>query len=247
MSMSMGPGGYNNITMAAHDNKLPLIQRIYGLLTVSVVFAVLCGMAVMHTPSVGTVNTANGPIAVPSGVVVASNFSFLVWIALFGMLFLARYIKSQGAGLLLVFAFTGLAGAWVTPSVFAALLRNNGDPSVIGLAGALTTVMFVTLTAYAMLSRTSFSFLGAGLNVAWIGLLAASLLNMFIFKSGFGFTVITWGILMFASVCVIYDTWRITRDPGLDERNYVLATLSLFVDLLNMFLAILSLLGGSRR
>jgi modulator of FtsH protease len=248
MSMSMGPGaGYNNITAAAHNNKLPLIQRIYGLLTASVIFAVVCGALMMQTPSAGQLQAADGSmVSVPSGVVLMRNFSLLIWIGLFGLLFLARFIRSQGAGIVLVFAFCGLAGAWIAPNVFY-VSALQGAPELVSLAGALTTIMFVTLTAYAMLSKTSFNFLGAGISVAFIGLMAASLLNMFFFKSGFGFTVIAWGILLFASACVLYDTWRITQDPHLDESNYAQATLSLFVDLLNMFMAILSLLSGSRR
>jgi len=241
MSMSMGPGGYNNITAAAHGNKLPLIQKIYTLLAASVLFAVVCGAAMFQTPMMQV-----GELAVPSGVLFMIKSNFLVWIGLFGLLFVARFIRSQGAGVVLVFAFCGLAGAWIAPNIWYVSEVQNA-PQLVNLAGALTTIMFVTLTAYAMLSKTSFNFLGAGLWVAGIGLIAASLLNGFFFHSGFAYTVISWGILLFASGGVLYDTWRITRDPNLDERNYALATLSLFVDLLNMFLAILSLLSGSRR
>ena len=247
MSMSMGPGtGYNNITAAAHDNKLPLIQKIYGLLAASVLFAVLCGTLVMSTPATQMIPTEHGPVAVPSGVIAAMSAQWVIWIGLFAMLFIARAVRSQGAGIALVFAFTGLAGAWITPNIWYVSVMQ-GAPGLVGLAGALTTVMFVTLTAYAMLTKTSFNFLGAGLWVAGIGLIAASLLNGFFFHSGFGFTVISWGILLFASGGVLYDTWRITRNPNLNESNYAQATLSLFVDLLNMFLAILSLLSGGRR
>ncbi len=239
-------GGYDNLTAAVHDRRLPFIQKVYGLLLASIGFAVLTGTLVMATPSAGSFPLADGRmISVPMGVVAMKKGSFLIWLLLFGMLFLGRAVAQNPiAGLMLLFGFTGVAGAWIAPNIWYVSVMQ-GEPRLVGLAGALTTVTFLALTIYTMFSRKDFSFLGAGLFVAGIGLIAACLLNAFFFHSGWGLTILSWGILVFASVGVLFDTHRLLRE--LPENAYVFATLSLFIDLLNMFLAILSLLSGSRR
>lgn len=236
--------GFNNLTTAVHGGRLPFIQKVYGLLLASVLWAIACGAFMFQTP-LTQVQTADGALSIPVGIYFMLNTGMLWWLVLFGLLFLARFLgRNAILGGLLLFGWTGLAGAWIAPNVWYVGVMQ-GAPQLVGLAGALTTLMFVTLSVYTLLSKKNFNFLGAGITVAFIGIIGAGLLNALFFHSGWAMTMISWAILVFASACVLYDTSRIARDYP--EDAYVMATLALFVDLLNMFMAILSLLSGSRR
>ncbi|MCC7494412.1 MAG: US12 family protein [Fimbriimonadaceae bacterium] len=235
-------GRFNNLSAAVHNNRLPFLQKVYGLLFISILVAVGSGTAIMHTPP--AFQLADGT-AVPLGVGLAMKGQFVIWLVMFGLLFLARAVaRVPVAGIALLFVFTAITGAWVAPAVWVQSVKH-GTPQVVGLAGALTAITFLTLTLYTMFSRHSFSFMGAGLNVAGIGLVAACLLNGFLFHSSWASMLLAWFILAFSAGCILYNTARILRDCP--DEAWVYATITLFVDILNMFLALLRILGGNRR
>lgn len=240
-----GGASHQGFLAASAGGRLPLVQKTYGLLLASILVAIGAGFVVMHTPQV-LVSTFDGrALTVPSGVLAMDRLGFVIWVALFAMLLLGRRLAMMpGINVAFLFAFTGICGAWVTPVIYEyGALR--GQPQVVGMAGALTGIMFLSLSAVAYLSKKDFSFLAAGLAVAMIGIIAASLLNAFVFRSSWGFTMLSWAVLVVSSGYILARTSFMLRH--MEEEHAVLMAIGLFVDLLNLFLVLLRLLGGGRR
>jgi FtsH-binding integral membrane protein len=114
---------------------------------------------------------------------------------------------------------------------------------VIGQAGLLTFSAFSVLTAYAWISKRDFSAWGSFFVVGLWVLIATSLLNLFFKNESAALWLSGMTVLIFSGL-LIFDTWRIRNVYGPDE--YVDAAVSIYLDLLNMFLALLHLLGGRR-
>lgn len=121
-----------------------------------------------------------------------------------------------------------------------------GYSTMVVEAFAITSVIFIALTIFTIQSKIDFSFLGAGLSVALVGLLIWGFFAMYAFPS-FVFSQVyaLLGALIF-SLYVVYDTWLITKTLSYDE--YILGAINLYLDFINLFLFILRLLvgGGSR-
>jgi len=152
----------------------------------------------------------------------------------------ARRISApQRLGLVLLFTF--LMGVMISPVIFV-LART--EPRVIGQAAALTLSAFTVLTLYAWLSRRDFSAWGSFFVVGVWVLLGTSLLNIF-FQNQTAALWIAGGTVLVFSGLLVFDTWRIRNVFGPDD--YIAAAVQIYLDLLNMFMAILTLLGGNRR
>ncbi|MCZ6647444.1 MAG: Bax inhibitor-1 family protein, partial [SAR324 cluster bacterium] len=108
----------------------------------------------------------------------------------------------------------------------------------------LTLLIFGSLTLYVMLSKKDFSYLGSFLIMGLVLIIGGSLLNAFVFQSELGRFVISAGGVLLFSGYILYDTSNILRHY--DVEDYTSATLALYLDILNLFLFILMLLGGNR-
>ena len=117
------------------------------------------------------------------------------------------------------------------------------DPVLIGQAGVLTLSTFAVLTAYTWLSRRDFSAWGGFLVVGLWVLIGVSLLNVFFQSDATRLWLAGVSVFLFAGL-LIFDTWRLKNVYGPDD--YVPAAVQIYLDLLNMFMAILQLLGGGR-
>ncbi len=143
-----------------------------------------------------------------------------------------------GLNILMLFIFTFLTGVSLVP-LFASLI-GMGKGSVIGNAFLMTSVLFGALSLFAINSRTDFSSWGKPLFITLIVVIIASLVNIFFLKSPMIDVFITAGILLLFGIFTIYDTQNIANgayDSPVD------AAVSLYIDFLNMFTAILQLLG----
>jgi len=151
----------------------------------------------------------------------------------------ARVATPQRLGLVLVFAFA--SGVLYSPLLY---VYNARQPGVVGQAAALTLGAFGILTAYAWTSRRDFSAWGSFFAVGLLVLIGTSLLNLFFQNQTASLWIAAATVLVFSGL-LVFDTWRIRNQYGPDE--YVGAAVQLYLDLLNMFLAVLQLLGGGRR
>ena len=143
-----------------------------------------------------------------------------------------------GANLAMLFAFTFLTGVSLVPLL--ASLIGMGQGAMIGNAFLMTSVLFGALSLFAINSKSDFSSWGKPLFITLIVVIIASLVNYFLLQSPIMHIVITAGILLLFSIFTIYDTQNIANgayDSPVD------AAISLYIDFLNMFTAMLQLLG----
>ena len=143
-----------------------------------------------------------------------------------------------GANLAMLFAFTFLTGVSLVPLLASLIGMGNG--AVIGNAFLMTSVLFGALSLFAINSKSDYSSWGKPLFITLIVVIIASLVNYFLLQSPMMHIIITAGILLLFSIFTIYDTQNIANgayDSPVD------AAVSLYINFLNMFTAILQLLG----
>ena len=156
----------------------------------------------------------------------------------FGLLFLTTRFRNSGLGLLFVFALTGFMGLTLGPIVSAYLNLPNGGQLVMTALGG-TGAIFIGLSAYALTSRRDFSFLGgflmAGILVAFLAGLGA-----FFFEMPMLSLAVSAMFVLLMSGLILFETSQIINGG---ETNYVMATVTLYISIYNLFLSLLQLLG----
>jgi FtsH-binding integral membrane protein len=207
-----------------------LVRRTYGLVFLSIIVTML-GVAFTSTQ--------------PGLQAAVIQHPFITFLAMFAPLFMVmRDPRTFPKNIILTFLFTFIEGIYIAPFLFFAESRS---PGIVGQAGLLTLTAFGTLTLFTVASRRDFSAWGSFFFVGLIVLLVTSLLNAFVLHSAAaGLWIAAGGVLVFSGL-LVFDTWRITRSGQLGPDDYAMAAVSIYLDLLNMFLFILSLLGGNRR
>jgi len=146
--------------------------------------------------------------------------------------------NKPGLNLMALFVFTFVTGVSLVPLL--AKLIGMGSGGTIGTAFLMTSVLFGALSVFAINSKSDFSNWGKPLFITLIVVIVASLVNYFILQSPIMHIVITAGILLLFSIFTIYDTQNIANGAYDSEVD---AAVSLYLDFLNMFTAILQLLG----
>lgn len=166
---------------------------------------------------------------------------FLSFLCAMAPLFLALRARTNfPANIGLVFLFTLVEGVWISPLIY---YYGRTQPGVIQQSAILTIGTFGVLTAYAFLSRRDFSAWGGFFTVGLWVLIATSLLNLFFRNETASLWIASAGLMVFSGL-LIFDTWKLRNQYGPDD--YVQAAVNIYLDLLNMFMAILRLLGGRR-
>ena len=146
--------------------------------------------------------------------------------------------NKPGLNLAALFVFTFTTGVSLVPLL--AQLIGMGNGAVIANAFLMTSVLFGALSLFAINSKSDFSSWGKPLFITLIVVIIASLVNYFILQSPMMHIIITAGILLLFSLFTIYDTQNIANgayDSPVD------AAVSLYIDFLNMFTALLQMLG----
>ena len=144
---------------------------------------------------------------------------------------------NTGAGIPVIFAFTGLLGFGLGP-VLSYYLSVN--PSIVMSALGGTGVIFLGLSGYALTTRKDFSFLGGFVMVGMLVVLGAAILNIFLGVPAL-FLAVNAAIVMIMSAFILWETSSLIHGG---ETNYIMATAGLFLSILNMFQALLHLLGA---
>lgn len=156
----------------------------------------------------------------------------------FGLLFLTTKLRDSGWGLLSVFGLTGFMGYTLGPIVSHYLgLPNGGQTVMMAMAG--TAAIFLGLSAYALTTRKDFSFMGGFLMVGILVAFLAGLGAIFFEVPALSLTVSAAFVLLMSGL-ILYETSNIIHGG---ETNYVMATVSLFVSIFNLFTSLLQLLG----
>lgn len=197
-----------------------LIKNTYILLSMTLLFsAFTAGLSmVLNLPHPGMIITLVG---------------------YFGLLFLTQKFRNSALSLVFVFALTGFMGFTLGPVISAYLKFFPNGHQLVAMAFAGTGIIFVGLSSYVVVTRKDFSFAGGflftGILVAFLAGLAAWLfqLPMLALAVSTMFVLLMAGLILFKTSEIIHG----------GETNYVMATVTLFVSIYNLFTSLLHLLG----
>jgi modulator of FtsH protease len=157
----------------------------------------------------------------------------------FGLLFLTTKLRNSAWGLVSIFALTGFMGLTLGPIINMYLHAfTNGDQLVMTALGG-TGVIFFGLSGYALTTRKDFSFMSGFLMVGVLVAFLAGLGAVFFTIPALSLAVSSMFILLMAGM-ILFETSNIVHGG---ETNYILATISLYVSIYNLFLSLLQLLG----
>lgn len=160
-----------------------------------------------------------------------------VMAAVYGMSWLVAKNANNAAGVWLLLGFTFLMGLLLGPILQYALHFSNGA-QLIGLAAGGTAISFLTLAGIASNSKRDFSAMGKFLTIGMVVVILAILANFFFKIPALSLTISAVVVLLMAGY-ILYQINQIVRGG---ETNYVLATMSIYISLHNMFSHLLSLL-----
>jgi len=167
----------------------------------------------------------------------------LIWSALLASVSMAWFVlprtANSNAGLGMVFLITGLLGFGLGPTLnFYAAIPNGGQ--IIATAFGGPGLIFIGLSAYALTSQRDFSFLGGFLFIGLMVVLVASLVGIFVQMPALQLTISA-AVVLLMSGLILFETSQIIRGG---ETNYIMATVSLYLSIINLFQALLHLLGA---
>jgi modulator of FtsH protease len=157
----------------------------------------------------------------------------------FGLLFLTGKFSNSSLGIVFVFALTGFMGLTLGPILNMYIhAYANGEQLILTALGG-TGVIFMGLSMYALTTRKDFSFMAGflmvGVMVAFFAGLAAVLFSIPALS-----LAVSAMFIMLMSAMILYQTSEIIHGG---ETNYIMATVSLYVSLYNLFTSLLQLLG----
>lgn len=203
-----------------------LVRRTYALVFVSVLCTIAGATFALSQPQLMQAVAAHPWISVA---------------CFFAPLLMANAARDAfPANIALVLLFTFVAGVYISPVLY---LYGRSQPGLITQAAFLTIGAFGVLTLYAFVSRRDFSAWGSFFIMGLWVLIGTSLLNLFFRNPAMDLWLAGVTVFIFSGL-LIFDTWRIRNVYGPDE--YVGAAVNIYLDLLNLFLGILRVLGGRR-
>ncbi len=211
------PNANQAITATLASNRV--IRNTYLLLSMTLVFSAFAAAASMALK-----------LAHPGLIITLVGY--------FGLLFLTSKFRDSGLGLLFVFALTGFMGYTLGPILNAYLGLPNGAQTVMTAMGA-TGAIFLGLSGYALASRKNFNFMGGFLMVGILVAFLAGIGAIFFELPGLSLAVSAMFVLLMSGL-ILYETSNIIHGG---ETNYIMATVTLFVAIFNLFTSLLHLLG----
>lgn len=223
----MGVSSYQTGTLVrTGEERATLVRRTYSLVLVSVLV---------------TMVGASFGLSQPRLLQAVAQHPFIAFFCSLAPLLLATRKKSEfpmNIGLVLLFNF--VMGVIVSPGL---AFYGSKQPGLIGQAAVLTIGAFGILTLYAFVSRRDFSAWGSFLMVGLWVLIGTMFLNFFFQNTTIDLWLASVTVLLFSGL-LVFDTWRLRNFYGPDE--YVGASVNIYLDLLNMFMAILRITGNRR-
>ncbi len=181
--------------------------------------------------------------AAVAGMSIAFNWPhpgmILTLVGYFGLFFLTAKTANSGWGLVSVFALTGFMGLTIGPIISMYLTSFSNGHELVMLAMGGTGVIFLGLAGYALTTRKDFSFMGGflmvGILVAFLGGIGAAIFSI----PALSLAVSGMFVLLMSGM-ILYEVSRLVHGG---ETNYIMATVSLYVTIYNLFISLLQLLG----
>ncbi|MDA8362522.1 MAG: Bax inhibitor-1 family protein [Gammaproteobacteria bacterium] len=209
-------------SLAPATSSTEVVRRAYSLLAATLIVSAIAAWAGM-----GMAFPYQHPIIL----------MLLAFAALFAVLITGS--KRSPAAMPLVFLFTGLMGLSLGPLIAITLRLVNG-PQIVAESILGTAAIFGALSLYAWRSRRDFSFLGGFLMVGLVVVILAGIANFFLHMPALQLSIAAAALLVFSGY-ILVDTSRMIRGG---ETNPILITVSLYLDILNVFVALLQLLSA---
>ncbi len=181
--------------------------------------------------------------AVTAGISMALNLPHIMGLVFtligFVLLFVVNRMADSAKGLPAIFAFTGVMGAGLGP-LLNAYLAMPGGPQLVMQSLAGTAFIFFGLSAYALQSKRDFSFMTGFLFAGLIVAIVAMIANIFLGIPALSLTISA-AVVMIMSGLILVDTSRVINGG---ETNYIRATVGLYLNIYNLFVHLLHLLGA---
>jgi len=155
------------------------------------------------------------------------------------MSFVVRANANSSMGLIAIFAFAGLFGAAIGPMINTYLTVYSNGGTLVAQALGGTAMIFLTLSGYALVSGKDFSYMRGFLMTGMLVVIVAMIANIF-FQIPALSLALSAAVIMIMSGLILYDTSRIINGG---ERNYINATISLYLSFFNIFIHLLHLLA----
>lgn len=163
----------------------------------------------------------------------------LTLVIYFALLFITTKLRNSAGGIVAVFALTGFLGFTLGPMLTYYLSLPNGSMIVMQAMGG-TAAIFLGLSGYALTTRKDFSYMGGFLMVGIIVAFLASL-GAFFFDMPTLSLAVSAAFVLLMSGLILYQTSQIIHGG---ETNYIMATVTLYVAIYNLFTSLLHLLGA---
>ncbi|WP_155845253.1 Bax inhibitor-1/YccA family protein [Chitinilyticum aquatile] len=217
--MQFNPASYGSPSLAVERNRV--LRNTYALLALTMI------------------PTAIGALAgIQMQFQMSGLMGFLVFMAVsFGAFWAINKNKNSAMGVVLLLAYTGFMGLWLSQILQFALRFSNGA-QLIATAAVGTSAIFFTLATIATVTKKDFSFLGKFLFIGLVIGLLAMVANMFFAIPALSLAISAAFVLIF-SLYILYDVSNIVNGG---ETNYITATLNLYLDVYNLFISLLNIL-----
>ena len=164
---------------------------------------------------------------------------FIVFMAIaFGFMYAIEKTKESAVGVFVLLGFTFFMGLMLTPLLRHTLGYSNGASLIMTAFGG-TAVVFAVMASIATTTKRDFSGMGSWLTAGAVVILLAIVANIFLQMSVLTIVISVLMIGVF-SAFILYDVQRVVNGG---ETNYITATLAIYLDVFNVFTALLRLLG----
>jgi len=157
----------------------------------------------------------------------------------FGLMFLTTKLRNSAWGLVSLFALTGFMGATLGPIISFYLVNFSNGGEIVMLALGGTGVIFLAMSGIALTSKRDYSFMGKFLMIGLAVAIMAMIGNFFFQIPALALAISAMVVMLMAGL-ILYQTQQIIRGG---ETNYIMATMSLFISVFNLFTSLLHLLG----
>ncbi len=213
---------HQHLGMADSVSTNKVLRNTYAMLALTLTFSAVCAGISMAMDFGGI-----------ASLVMLACAILILW-------FVLPKTQDSAAGLPVVFLFTGLMGASIGPMLNRYTALPNGSELIMQAMGA-TALIFFSLSAYVLTTKKNFSFMGGFLMVGLIVALVAILANIFLQIPAMHLAINAVVVLLMSGF-ILYDTSNIIHGG---ETNYLRATVNLYLNILNIFTNLLSLLGAN--
>lgn len=198
-----------------------VIRNTYTLLSMTLFFSAICAVVTMAMQ-------------------VSQGVGFMLFIGGFIMTFVVRATADSSKGLIAVFVFAGLMGAALGPIISVYLATYTNGSAIVAQALGGTALIFLSLSGYALTTGKNFSFLGGFIFTGMLVVIVAIIANIFLQIPALSLAISS-AVILLMSGFILFDTSRIINGG---ERNYIMATISLYLSIFNIFIHLLNLLAA---